>query len=425
MDRSKDIPGYLYALDGLRAVSVILIFIFHLWQQSWIYWRLEIAPGKYLFDFVLLQRFGYVAIDLFFVISGFCLFYPIAREMFGEAHRTSWKEFYKKRARRILPSYYLMLLLTVLFPAIAYMPSTINDASDVFRHFITHATFTHGLNDSTQGSLISTAWTMAIEVPFYIIFPAIAYFFRKKPILTFGVLAVLTEVVRLWAVTTFRGGPAFQANPVFYIDIFAYGMISAYAVVWFRNRVQDRDRVKLPMLLLSILSLVLIYQFIIWMSNASSQQFDAPLAFRMAYRPILAFGGALFLFSTCFTYRFWEKNIWGNRLFVFISTISYNFYLWHQNINIALRKAGIPYTTAAKPQDDRQAMDGFSLLSVVLSLFVASAITFLFEAPISKYGFKGYIIKIKELVSVGWRKITAKAGRREKNETAGSNRLSK
>ncbi len=414
MDRSKDIPGYLYALDGLRAVSVILIFIFHLWQQSWIYWRLEIAPNTYLFDFELLQRYGYVAIDLFFVLSGFCLFYPIARAMFGESKQTSWKEFYKKRARRILPSYYLMLLLTVLFPAIAYMPATIKDASDVFYHLFTHLTFTHGLSDTTQGTLISTAWTMAIEVPFYIIFPAIAFLFKKKPVLTFAVLAVIIEIIRLWAVTTFAAGPAFQANPIFYIDVFAYGMISAYAVVWFRNKVKNRDRVKFIMLLLSVFSLALIYMFILWMSKAGSQNFDAPLVFRMAYRPILSFGGALFLFSTCFTYRFWERNIWGNKLFVFISTISYNFYLWHQNINIALRKAGIPYTTSAKPQDDRQAMDGFSLLSVVLSLCVATAITFLFEAPISKYGFKGYFAKIKDIAVTGYRKILPKAGRTDK-----------
>ena len=82
--RQSDIPGYLYALDGMRAISLIFIVIFHTFQQSWIFYNLKISPDKYLFNFEIFQRYGYVAIDSFFVLSGFCLFYPIARSMFGE-----------------------------------------------------------------------------------------------------------------------------------------------------------------------------------------------------------------------------------------------------------------------------------------------------------------------------------------------------
>lgn len=76
--RQSDIPGYLYALDGMRAISLIFIVIFHTFQQSWIFYNLKISPDKYLFNFEIFQRYGYVAIDSFFVLSGFCLFYPIA-----------------------------------------------------------------------------------------------------------------------------------------------------------------------------------------------------------------------------------------------------------------------------------------------------------------------------------------------------------
>lgn len=63
--RQSDIPGYLYALDGMRAISLIFIVIFHTFQQSWIFYNLKISPDKYLFNFEIFQRYGYVAIDFF------------------------------------------------------------------------------------------------------------------------------------------------------------------------------------------------------------------------------------------------------------------------------------------------------------------------------------------------------------------------
>lgn len=398
-NRTKDIPGYLYAIDGLRAVSVIMIFTFHLWQQSWIYYRIQLSPGKALFDFTTIQRYGYIAIDIFFVISGFCLFYPLARNMFGESdHKINWKDFYIKRAKKILPSYYLMLILLVIFPILSYTASyNPSNFHDVFKHFITHATFTHGITDKTQGSMISTAWTLAIEIPFYIIFPVLAFFFKRKPVISFLVISVLTECCRIYGITHFTAGVAFQANPLFYLDIFAWGMISAYFVVLLRNKAKNLDRLKLPMLMLSILSIIILYQFMRWMAKTNSPDFDASVMLRMIYRPLLGFGASLFLFSTCFTYRFWERGIWGNKLFIFISTISYNFFLWHQNINIALRKLNIPYTASTPPQSDRAAMDGFSLLTAALSLIIATLVTYLVEQPIYKYGFLGYLKNIKEM----------------------------
>ena len=61
--RQSDIPGYLYALDGMRAISLIFIVIFHTFQQSWIFYNLKISPDKYLFNFEIFQRYGYIALS--------------------------------------------------------------------------------------------------------------------------------------------------------------------------------------------------------------------------------------------------------------------------------------------------------------------------------------------------------------------------
>ena len=101
--RKNDIPGYLYALDGMRALSLIFIVMFHTFQQSWIFYNLKIGPNKYLFNFEIFQRYGYVAIDSFFVLSGFCLFYPIARDMFSESKFQGWKNYILICRRNVRP----------------------------------------------------------------------------------------------------------------------------------------------------------------------------------------------------------------------------------------------------------------------------------------------------------------------------------
>lgn len=390
--RENSIAGYLYALDGLRAVSLILIFIFHNWQASWITYKILLPSGKYLFDFEIFQRYGYIAIDSFFVLSGFGLFYPVARAMFGEGRAVSWREFYIKRIKRIIPGYYLMLVLLLIFPKLSYNIYDAKSISETFAHFFTHATFTHIYNDITSGSVISTAWTLGIEVAFYLVFPFFAQPFAKRPLITFVIMFIIGQGARIFGAGCLDlTQQSITSFPLLYIDIFGWGMLSAYAVVLVRNKLKHIDKLKPFMTLISVLSLVVVYFFIKWMSQIDFKNYDtdASAAFRMIYRFIVDGAFAVFLFSTPFAYDFWHKKIWGNRFFVFLSTISYSFYLWHQNIHIFLKKINVPYTVQSPPMHDRVAMDGFVVLSVLLSLAVACISTYCIELPIMRYGFLG------------------------------------
>ena len=213
--RQNNIPGYLPALDFLRAICTILIFIFHDWQQTWLTSPIRIGG----FSFEMLQRYGYIAIDAFFVMSGFGLFYPIARNMFGESKQISWRDFYIKRLRRILPSYYFMLILLLIFPVLSYTTYNVNDALDVLKHFGLHALFLHIFTAETIGSVISTAWTMGIEVIFYIFFPIIAKVFRKKPPIVFAAIFIINQAIRLMVAAKPGVNMQTMANPILYVDI--------------------------------------------------------------------------------------------------------------------------------------------------------------------------------------------------------------
>lgn len=397
--RENQIPGYLYALDGLRAVSLILIVMFHTWQQSWIGYQWKPSwMNHYLFNLDILQRCGYVAIDSFFVLSGFCLFYPIARDMFGESKFGGWKNFFIKRARRIYPSYLFMLLIMLFIPKLSY-GCNMRSFSDVLKHYLTHILFIHTWDAKTLGSTISTAWTMGIECQFYVVFPLLCIPFRKKPVITFAGMAFFSLGLRLVLLSYADiSAMVIQAITPAYFDVFGFGMLAAYFVVYARNNARAlMDKIKLFMTLISALCLFLAVCYMYWISRVRFPNgFNGDVYFRFLYRGFFAALIAGFIFTACFSHSIWEKKIWGNKLWIFLSSISYTVYLWHQNIYIFLKSTNLMGAVTERPMDDRPAMWRMVFICIICSVIIGWFVTKYIEAPISKYGYKGCGYKILE-----------------------------
>ena len=101
MNRAPTIPG----LDHLRALAIVLVFLFHYGLFEHPTWVESIGA------------FGWIGVDLFFVLSG----YLIADQLFRSQARTGTiglRTFYVRRAFRILPAYGAMVALYFLFPSI-------------------------------------------------------------------------------------------------------------------------------------------------------------------------------------------------------------------------------------------------------------------------------------------------------------------
>lgn len=395
--RQNRIPGYLYALDGLRAVSLIFIVMFHTWQQSWIFYQYRIPGTSHdLFNFVTLQRCGYIAIDSFLVLSGFCMFYPIARDMFGESKFGGWKNYFIKRARRIYPSYIFMLIILLLVPKLSYACNT-RSLHDVLRHYIPHLLFIHTWNAQTHGSTISTAWFLGLECQFYVLFPFICIPFRKKPVLTFSAMVLFSLILRLILISyADMNNVVVQSLMPAYIGVFGWGMLTAYFVVYARNnRAAIMQKLKPFMTIISALCLFLAICFIYWMCDSifpAGENKDN--IFRFIYRDIFDALIAGFIFTACFSYGFWEKKIWGNRVFVFLSSISYTVFLWHQNIYIFLKNINFPHSDMNPVMNDRPAMAKMTIICLASSVIIGWLVTEFIETPIVRYGYKGCFNKL-------------------------------
>jgi peptidoglycan/LPS O-acetylase OafA/YrhL len=149
---SKANPQKLNGLDTLRALAILLVFMYH--YQVFV--SREATFGWF-------STIGWIGVDLFFVLSG----YLIANQIFSGITRgqsLSLKAFYARRFLRTLPNFYVVLALYFLFPTV--MGGNTPPALWRFLSF----TQNYQLQ---PGTAFSHAWSLCIEEQFYLVLPAI------------------------------------------------------------------------------------------------------------------------------------------------------------------------------------------------------------------------------------------------------------
>jgi len=146
---------YRPEIDGLRAVAVIPVIFFHA----------GFAPFSG----------GFVGVDVFFVISGYLITTIILTEK-GEG-RFSLRTFYERRARRILPALFFVVLACIPFAWLWLMPRDLKNFSE---SLIAVATFSSNILFWLESGYFDSAselkpllhtWSLAVEEQYYILFP--------------------------------------------------------------------------------------------------------------------------------------------------------------------------------------------------------------------------------------------------------------
>ena len=166
---------HLDFIDGLRAVAALFVMVCHAYFEP--------ANGFYASRLMnhLGLTYGHAAVDLFIVVSGFCLMLPIARR--GD-RMPPLRQFFTRRARRILPPYYASLLLSCLFiVAFAHdFTGTVWDNSLPLTapQFAAHLLLVHDLPLGLKGgSLNYPLWSVAVECQIYLCMPLIVLALRR------------------------------------------------------------------------------------------------------------------------------------------------------------------------------------------------------------------------------------------------------
>jgi peptidoglycan/LPS O-acetylase OafA/YrhL len=156
---SRVVGRRLLALDGLRGLAAVAIVIHHAWMFS--------AHGMTLADRALDElRLG---VTLFFVLSGYLLYGPFVAAALDRRDQPSRRRYALKRAARILPAYWLVLIGAFALTAAVHHPMRVE--ADQLLLFVV---FAQNQVEAVRGQLDPPLWSLAVEASFYVLLPVVA-----------------------------------------------------------------------------------------------------------------------------------------------------------------------------------------------------------------------------------------------------------
>jgi peptidoglycan/LPS O-acetylase OafA/YrhL len=304
------------AIDGLRAVAVIAVILYHL-DFSWI-------PG------------GFLGVDLFFVISG----YVITRLLLDSIQRSGGldlRAFYAARFRRLLPPLLFMIFVTTIIVGFW--------APDTMRRFLGDAPFsifgamnwwlifreTDYFESIGRPALLQHTWSLGVEAQFYIVWPLILLlvlrYFGKKRIPFAALLIAITSGITLLIVSLqVDGSDASKVSHVYFgTDTHSIGLFlgAALAVSWIPQNLQETVSGRAQDFIDGIgvfgfLGIIAAFLFI----DASD-----PTLYKIAFPLAGIFGVAILISIVHPASRF--APILSSKPFIWIGERSYAIYLWH------------------------------------------------------------------------------------------------
>jgi peptidoglycan/LPS O-acetylase OafA/YrhL len=314
---------YRPEIDGLRAIAVLAVVLFHA--------KLKGFSG------------GFIGVDIFFVISGYLITSIIVAEL--QAGRFSLLTFYERRARRILPALFVMMLVCLPF-AWVYLDAP--DLRGFCKSLIAVPTFSSnilfwketGYFDTTSElkPLLHT-WTLALEEQYYLLFPL---FLMASWKLGLKRIALLLAVVAAAALFMAQQGASTDSAAVFYLlPTRAWELlVGSFIAFHFSRRPRPR---------------VVNSRYLFWINQSASITgvlligyalftFDENTPYPGVNALFPTLGAALII--ACARPRSLVCRILSQGALVRIGLISYSAYLWHQPMFAFARNISIVEPTA-------------------------------------------------------------------------------
>ena len=217
--------GYLPGLDGLRALAIIGVLLYH----AGIDW----LPG------------GFLGVDVFFVISGF-LITSLILEEYDRSGRIDFKRFYLGRARRLLPAVVVLLIVVGISVLFVYQDALSAFRQDALATIFYVNNWWYVLVDQSyfesmgRPPLLKHLWSLSVEEQFYLIWPVVALLLVRsggRPLVR-RIALLLAVASTVWmAVIAIRNGYPVDADPsraYFGTDSHSMGLLvgAALATVW-------------------------------------------------------------------------------------------------------------------------------------------------------------------------------------------------
>jgi len=284
-------------IDGLRAIAVIGVILFHL--------DLNAFSG------------GYTGVDVFFVISGFLITGIIRKEYFSPGG-FSFQGFYIRRARRILPALFVVLFFSFICAYFIFSPADFKRFSGAHIASILSVSNFYFWNEAGYFDVASKAkpllhiWSLGVEGQFYLVWPIlVAMLLRCEKIIKPALILIIS--LSLLANLVFHD----DKSTIFYLPFFRVFEFSIGAILVFFND-NFRPEKNIYKEILTVLGLALILISFSYFTN------DLPFATYFALIPCIGAGFIVFARNAKYA-----GLILRNPISFYIGRISYSLYLAH------------------------------------------------------------------------------------------------
>lgn len=302
----------LEEIDGLRFLAIFYVIVAHVhgfFTVKTPYFREDLSASG-LLDFVgSIGRNGQHGVAIFFVISGFILALPFAKQhLKGSTQPIKLKQYYLRRLTRLEPPYILALLILTVVIVIKGLHSF----SELLPHLVASLTYTHNIIYDSMSWITPVAWSLEVEVQFYILAPFLASIFLLKRqlhrilILCAGILFFAS----IQETSLFLNSFALSMSLLGWFQYFLVGFILADIYV------ASKINWTLPKPIEILCGLVLL-------AGVSFVPYEGALINRLLY-PLLCF----LFFTLVLHFHFW-KGIFSIGIISVIGGMCYSIYLLH------------------------------------------------------------------------------------------------
>jgi peptidoglycan/LPS O-acetylase OafA/YrhL len=305
---------HIPSLDGLRAVSFLLVFVAHAGLERYV-------PGGF-------------GVTIFFFLSGF-LITTLLRAEYEKNAVISLRHFWLRRTLRILPPFYLVLVSAVVIALAIDPPGTLSPPAVAAQalQYTNYWIIGHGFEGQPSGT--GVYWSLAVEEHFYLAFPWLFIALQKRKLSARNqalLLWCLCALVLLWRLLLVFAYHVPITRTYMASDTRVDSILFGCALAVWNNPVLDdirMDERRWKYLYVPFAALVLGCCLLVRSDN-----------FRETFRYSLQGGALTLLFVAAIRYHRWPVFAWLNtRVMVFIGLLSYSLYLLHLAVIFGIARA--------------------------------------------------------------------------------------
>lgn len=300
---------YYPALDGLRGLAILLVVIYH------------------NFGFLHYFFFGWLGVDLFFVLSGFLITDILLKTV---NHPYYLRNFYMRRVLRIFPLYYLSLLLfLIILPAFIRHFDVRYYQENQLWLWTYLQNWLYIFKNPGNSNALNHYWSLAVEEQFYLVWPLVILLLKKhqRLLALLGLLLVAVILLRLWVWNN-------KVADLAYFNLYTFTRIDGLcmgSMLALLQRISPRFlKNYMPVLVLAFAGLNFVFYFI----NRNNQ-------FSFPYLALTGYSTFAMIFVLLLNETISGETTVINRLFSwsplrFMGRISYGLYIFHWPVHMVL-----------------------------------------------------------------------------------------